>query len=462
MIAATNGMNEIAILYTVRVCEYLRENDEVELAMTYLSLGYNLSALGHNELADDYYNRGIEVLCKYDCAKEIAEANYNKAMNFIMLRKYKDAQICLEMAMKTIERLHMNSLRVCNLSKLYALLALVAILQKKTFDCERNLINCKQFLNYSLSKEKNDEFDVVMHDYSMCDDDMFLYTLATALWHVLNSEDQMAYEAFSEAEKYLAKSEGNQFYVYDIYRESRADLFKKIGKTELYEKEVAFANEHKAVAKSIKETTSLKELDRIKIDNIHEPCSISLAAQDRMSKHVAVEKDYQNSKKQMEFLGAWQNLIDNASTNIDLLVDEAVRYFLNYFNNDKALYIRYKENEAEVLFNNTYISITDEMLEDIRVNIKRTSEGFAVSKISDNFFEHLDLVSYFGIDEVCSVVAIPFISNGKVQAVFITYVLMKENWHNSINRYMLNDDDLSIYKLLFRELFNAINRLDAN
>ena len=103
-----------------------------------------------------------------------------------------------------------------------------------------------------------------------------------------------------------------------------------------------------------------------------------------------------------------------------------------------------------------------EMLEDIRVNIKRTSEGCAVSKISDNFFEHLDLVSYFGIDEVCSFVAIPFISNGKVQAVFITYVLMKENWHNSINRYMLNDDDLSIYKLLFRELFNAINRLDAN
>ena len=39
---------------------------------------------------------------------------------------------------------------------------------------------------------------------------------------------------------------------------------------------------------------------------------------------------------------------------------------------------------------------------------------------------------------------------------------MKDNWHNSINRYMLNEDDLSIYKLLFRELYNAVNRLYAS
>jgi diguanylate cyclase (GGDEF)-like protein len=39
---------------------------------------------------------------------------------------------------------------------------------------------------------------------------------------------------------------------------------------------------------------------------------------------------------------------------------------------------------------------------------------------------------------------------------------MKDNWHSSIERYMLNDDDLHIYKLLFMELEHAINRMEAD
>ena len=91
MIASTNGMNEIAMLYVVRLCEYLTEAEHVELAMAYISMGYNLAAIGYNDLADDYYNRSIELLCEYDAAKEIAETNYNKALNYIMIGKYHDA-----------------------------------------------------------------------------------------------------------------------------------------------------------------------------------------------------------------------------------------------------------------------------------------------------------------------------------------------------------------------------------
>ena len=39
---------------------------------------------------------------------------------------------------------------------------------------------------------------------------------------------------------------------------------------------------------------------------------------------------------------------------------------------------------------------------------------------------------------------------------------MKDNWHGSIERYMLNEDDLSIFKLLFRELEYSIARIEAN
>lgn len=74
-----------------------------------------------------------------------------------MQENYAKAEHDLLMAMKVIEKLHLNSLRVCNLSKLYGLLALVSIMQKDRFNCERYLLNCRQFLNYIIEKEKENE-----------------------------------------------------------------------------------------------------------------------------------------------------------------------------------------------------------------------------------------------------------------------------------------------------------------
>ena len=66
------------------------------------------------------------------------------------------------------------------------------------------------------------------------------------------------------------------------------------------------------------------------------------------------------------------------------------------------------------------------------------------------------------MDDVCSFVAVPFMKNGKLTSLLITYVSMKDNWHGSIERYMLNEDDLRIYSLLFREMEYSINRMEAN
>ena len=51
--------------------------------------------------------------------------------------------------------------------------------------------------------------------------------------------------------------------------------------------------------------------------------------------------------------------------------------------------------------------------------------------------------------------------NGTLTSLLVTYVRMKDNWHGSIERYMLNEDDLNIYQLLFREMEYSINRIEA-
>ena len=64
----------------------------------------------------------------------------------------------------------------------------------------------------------------------------------------------------------------------------------------------------------------------------------------------------------MEFLYAWQKLIDVNDMDIENMVSNAMYTFLNQFGNDCALYIRYHGECTSVLYNDTGVEVTQEML----------------------------------------------------------------------------------------------------
>lgn len=462
MIASTNGMNEIALLYSVRSYEFMKNKNTLDIARLLGGIGYNLSALGHNELAEAYYNRSIEALYELRLPQDIAESDYNLALNSIMMGDYAKAQQSLQRAVLAIQRLHMNSLRVCNMSKLYALLALVSVLQNQRFNADRYLRNCRQFLNYAVEKNKIAAEEVFKHDYSVLDDDMFLFNLARALKYMLEDRDDEALEAFEMAETYLAKSEGNQFYVYTVYRKSRMQLFEKLNRTELYETERAALDKYQETAKLIKESAPLEILEKIEIGGKKKPSRIKPKEIDNLMKSVGVGRDYIRAHEQMEFLNTWQRIISSNKGDEKELVDNVMRAFMNYFGNDKAAYVRFEDGRTVVYYNNTDLAIDDELARILCDNMRQYTDGFVVSKISGNFNEHLDMINYFGTDDVCSFAAVPFFNGRKIESFFVTYVMMKENWHNAASRYMLDEEDLKIYRLLWRELNDAVVKIQAN
>ena len=178
-------------------------------------------------------------------------------------------------------------------------------------------------------------------------------------------------------------------------------------------------------------------------------------------KQEGLMRDYQTNKRQMDFMVSWQKMIDITDQKIPVMVQNAISSFINYFNLDCALYIYYQDGRPNVLYNDSGCSMTKEVLLGIQRAMKEYPQGFAASKIGDGFQEHQDVITYFGEDEVCSFVAVPFMKNGTLTSLLITYVRMKDNWHGSIERYMLNEDDLHIYRLLFREMEYSINRMEA-
>ena len=460
MLASTNGMYEVSQLYTIRTLEALKNKLSVAGGRIYSSTAYNLCAMGENEMAANYFKKSLEMFYELRKPEDIAEVQYNMSLNCIMQGRYAEAESYLTQCVKAIEKLQLNSLRVCNLSKLYGLLALVTILQGNSFNCERYLFNCRQFLNYILEKEEVENGLTTVHDYAKSDDDLFLYNFSQALLCRYDGDEESAMEYFINAEEYLMRGEGNLFFCYKLFRTCRMEAFKALGKDILYEQEAETLKEYeeshgamyKIFVEELKDTLPPIE-ERV--------ASISLRQMETLMHQESVERAYRSKKRQLEFISSWQKQFEVTNVSEAQMVDTAMKVFLNHFNVDRAVYVRYIERQPHVLYNDTECELTSETIKQIADALRKSPDGFAVSKISSNYAEHEDVTGIFGDDNVCSMVAIPYFDNARLESFLVTYVLMKDNWHSSENRYMLDNDDLDMYRLLFREMRYAMNRLEA-
>ena len=402
--------------------------------------------------------------------EEIAEVQYNMALNAIMGGDYAKAESNLTQCMKAIEKLNLNSLRVCNLSKLYGLLALVSILLGNRFNCERYLINCGQFLNYVLERDKIEGALSVVHDYAQIDDDMFLYYFSQALLAYHDGELEKAAEMYERADEYLKCAEGNQFFSIALFRRSRMECYETMGETRLYEKEKEALQQYEEshlstfgglVDDIVKRLPPVDDEDTKPIEKATDKVVVSLQSLDELLWQESMVVSYNSKRQQLDFISTWQKVIDVTGVGAEEMMDTVMKTFLNHFNVDCAVYVRYTDRQPKVLYNNTGKTLDKDEIRQIEHSLRQNANGFVTSKASSDYAEHWDVTSIFGEDDVCSMVALPFFNNARIESFLIVYIRMKENWHSMLNRYMFNEDDLSIFQLLFREVSYSLNRIDA-
>lgn len=460
MLASANGMYEVSLLYTIRTFEALKNKYSVQGGHIYSSTAYNLCAMEENELAESYFRKALEMFYNLHRPEDIAEVQYNMSLNCIMQGHYAEAEMYLTQCVKAIEKLQLNSLRVCNVSKLYGLLALATILQGNSFSCERYLLHCRQFLNYILEKDEVQNGLTTVHDYAKSDDDLFLYNFAQGLLCRYDGDDETAIEYFTAAEGYLQRGEGNLFFCYVLFHKCKMEILKKTENQILYEQEAESLKKYKESHRVAYEVL-VKELKEY-LPPIEEPVEhITMQCLEELVHRESIERAYRIKTRQLEFISSWQKQFDVTNISIAEMVDTAMKVFLNHFAVDRAIYVRYTERHPQILYNDTECELTESTIELIADALRNNPDGFAVSKISSNYAEHEDVTCIFGADNVCSLIAIPYFNNARIESFLVTYVLMKDNWHSSVNRYMLDNDDLDMYRMLFREMRYAMNRLDA-
>ncbi len=467
MLSSLFGMFQVTNYYYYKSMEIVGDKEPVKLADIYNGLGYNCCAAEKYEEANSYYNKAIVIYYQLNMMNYVGETLYNMAINCMLAGEIEVAYNYLQNCMKIINILSLNDLRVCNISKIFGLLALCSYRLGREYDTRIYLDNALQFLGHIIhcttkNEIRNRNLDL---SYTACDDDLFLYYYVSALVAMNKGKLEEALACMEKARVYVDRSTGYQFFSMIQFEISMAELLRKMGREEEAEGELKKGSQYAQNCNVLEKQHMIEAVRwgsqyQQSHKTVAELQGITLAEIQTATKQAGIAKNYEALKKQMEFISAWQKIIDISEKSFSDLIQNALNTFMLNFNIDAMVYIRYKDDQPEICFDTKQVVLSESDIEKITAYFSRHRSGFVTSKLRNNHLEYKGIISLFGITNICSMVCLPYYINEKLNSVFIMYILMKDNWNAPRTKFMLDESDKEIFDLALLQLQNSIEKLE--
>ncbi len=466
MLSSSHGIFQVTNHYYYKSMEIVGDSDPLKLADIYNGLGYSSCAAGQYEEANNYYNKAIVIYYRLNMVNYVGETLYNMAMNCILAGENEAAYNYLLTCMKIINILHLNDLRVCNISKIFGLLALSSYRVGMEYNTRIYLDNSKQFLGHILKRNGQEEIQSLDLSYTACDDDIFLYYYVSALVEMNKNNLGQALIFMENARGYMERSVGNQFFSLVQYEISMAGLLKRLGGEKEAEEELEKALRYVercqvAEKREMVEAACRGEAYEQQHKSVAELSDVTLLEIQTATKQAGIAKNYEALQKKMEFISVWQKIIDISGKSFSYLVENALNTVMSNFSIDEMVYIRYQEGRPQIIFDTKQVILSDRDIQEITEYFSDHRSGFVTSKLRKNHGEYNRIISIFGTTQVCSMVGLPYYINEELNSVFIMYILMKDNWNAPVTKFMLDESDMEFFNLALLQLQNAIEKLES-
>ena len=464
MMSSVVGAFHFTEAYYEKYVEFLGDNDDIELANAKNGQGYVNCTSRNFKKANECYNRALGILMKLGDIRAVGETLYNMSVNCILAQDYSSALKYLKAGVRIVEKMRLNDLRVCNMAKLYGLLALASARLSYEFDSSFYLNANKKFLAFVINKRTYKADDNKRKVFTGNDDELFLHYFVKGLLEEKHGKNEEALQSYRTAEKHCLVSLGNMFFSYVQLYVAMANVYRKLGdktnELSMIDKAYAYAKE-----RNYKEQMSLLENMRQGAEYNQEMVECPLEnhtieeIDDLIDKASVVMKNNDMSN-QLEFVSVWQNVIEINDKTKEELIRTAANSFMLNFNLDSFLYIEFHEKSASILFNNSSVELNVNDLEMLRSYFEKRKSGFVTTKIDKDFEEYNKILDLFGIDLVLSMVCSPYFENEKLDSLFISCINIKTDWNVENHRYFLNEDEAGIFSLLLRQLLIAIDKIE--
>ena len=430
-----------------------RQDNQSEKGNIYNGLGYNRIVSEEFDIADEYFNNAMEIWYALGKPENMGETLYNMAVNAILARDYKTACEMLVTAVRIMKNLGQNKLELCNMSKIYGMIALCYLKLGVEYNAQL-YINKMQLVLYHLI------FPTQEPSFFMWDDDMFFYYFNKGL---LVGKDNLfqTQEYFDRAKYHLKRTEGLWFFAYELFAIEQADLYHAQGRhfeaNEILDNCLKYCTDNGYQNKIDRLNSALRGNPYEEKDYNIGLKKVSAAQALALSRRVGAELQLSTKSKSIRFLTNWQETMNRDDVEINELIRTSLSTLQNHYKADKIIYIEMQDDKPVLVYSDKDFSAESDILQGIADYFIKTPNEFMANRLEKTFYDYKDIISLFGINNIVSMIGVPNIVNGKLQGALIAYIEMHDNFANNFS--VFHEGDLVIFSVAFHQLTDAITRL---
>lgn len=456
------------ILYSTCGCHrYVREmyekrlkiidkNKPVKIAHMQGGLGYNAIVLEDYATADEYFKKSLDTLIRYKKAEDVAEILYNMFINFYVSGYNEKVTECIELILKIIELLHIQSIRICNTSKMYGMLSLAYYKLGQYMDCYYCMDRMEMVLSYVLNKNDESEEKLWLED-------LFLYHLCKASLFSYENNIDKAKEHFALSYKYMKKNDGIKYYAYAEYAVFYAGFLKKLGLEsernailqEAYE--YCMNNEYPMKAAMLK-----AELNNIPYDMkiSYTTDKLPVDAIMDVSRYEGTRIELEKRKKDIDFMTLCHNIMGRDENKVPDVVNQTMNLIRNSFSFDRIIFLETKAEHCDFTYIGENVNLNQKDANELKDFFNGYKIEFMVNRLDKSFQRYVKVTEKMGGDDVTTIVGIPIFSGGLLTRIFIATIDVHRSFTE--NRKQPDYNDLEVIKCAIGQLDEEISRIKSN
>lgn len=438
------------------------------LAHAYNGLGYYAGVAEQYQKAEEYFEKSLAEALRLKAGEEIAITLYNSAVNKMLAMEYTGAAEDLELVLQVMELLQLQSIDLCDTSRLYGMLGFCSYYMGEEYRCYLCLNRIEPYVCHLEAVEDENKYKN--------------WTVTLFFQHMIrgmlcSGENQLeeAEKEFQQAKFFVDQDLGNWYFIYPIYIVEMAKLYGKQGKEEqrmaVLEEGMKRCNEKGYHQKETYLVSMLRNNSGRMKCNFHSQRQISDAQIMETISNLAVEKQLAMNKKDIDFMVIWQELLSQ-TINPNEMLEQAVSIMKNYFNMDgvavfekteDGMAVKYldgpEEQTRDTDVTNRIRAFGQPELERLFAFFQKRKQSLLVNRIDKNFMECKPLLELLDINHVVTLYAFPHMDQeGEVESVLMGYVEMQDNFIG--NAHLLMERDYVILNFFSNQLCVAMEKLE--
>ena len=461
MMASCDGYFETSTFFYQKSIEIVQKSeDKFEEANIYNGLGYNCCTADRFEEANTYYNKALEIFYEEKNSDFVLETLYNMGLNAVLGCDYAHAVEDLTTVINVLKMLKKDRLRVCNIAKVLGLIAVAAYKMDNHYVAQIYHGKARQFLSHIIGHAISD-----FENY-LWSDDMFLYYYVEALICTGNGKIREAFKAYEEAEVHLIQSAGSKFLNYALYATDKAKLLREIGMEREAVELLTDARDYYAGrgnAVRVEMFSAYINGDEWQPpDYVLDMKNVTIGGIIDDIRMESIERDLNSTKEQLRFFGTFQELVNNDYDSARHLMETLAMNFKMNFKLSHMVIIGCMGLTPRVDYSDLEYELPDEDVNKIAEYFRENTNGFALSDFSSNHGDYREILNMFSKSKISSIIAAPVYRFEKLHSVFITLIEIADTWNSQVERDILDDNDIYIYMIVFRQIADAVEKFKLN